>query len=183
MGCEGVPEWMAQALDGDLGPKERESLENHLARCERCRVEWERLQAVERLLQGTVMARPSAGFAGRVMAHLDRRRRLGRAFLGGLALAAGTAVVVSLTLAPALWTLPGLTNELLALSCAGDVLIGRLADAAGTMLNSLRLSAEALALPVVSLLLCGLILALVANLMWLSLIRRLRPAAAVLVRR
>jgi len=115
------------------------------------------------------------------MARLDRRRRLRRTVLGGLALVAGAAALALLTLVPALLTLPDLTSELLALSHAGDVLAARLVGVAGTLLGSLWLSAEAMALPAVSLALCGLMLALVANLVWLGLVRRLRPVATTLV--
>jgi hypothetical protein len=51
----------------------------------------------------------------------------------------------------------------------------RLADAAGVLLKSVALTIEALARPLVPVAVCGLILAFSANLLWLSLIRRLQP--------
>jgi len=178
MECDEALEWMAQVLDGGLELTEAGAMRDHLSRCEGCHAEWERLQRLERLLRGTPAACAPTGFAGRVMARLDRRRRLRRTVLGGLSLAAGAAVALFLMLAPAFWTLPSLGGELLALSRAADVFVP-LADAAITLLDSLRISAGALALPALPLTLCGLTLALVANLVWLSLVRRLRPAVTL----
>jgi anti-sigma factor RsiW len=182
MRCEQALKGMAEALDGELSPDRQAALEDHLARCADCRAEWDRWQAVERLLREAPITPPPAGFAGRVLARLDWRRRVRRAALGGLALAAGTAIVAFLAVAPAIWTLPDLAGGLLALSRTGPVLLTHLADAAGVLLNSLWLTVGALALPAAPMALCGLTVALVGGLVWLGLIRWLQPVR-VTVRR
>jgi len=174
MKCEQARAWMAQALDGDLTAEDRARLNDHLDRCTACLTEWERLQAVERLLGGAPMVRPPVGFVGRTMARLDRRRRLQRMLLGGAALAFGAAAAASLTLIPTLWSLSDLGDSLIAFASVGDALVARLVGAVGTMLNSLWLTLGALALPAASLALCGFTMAVLANLLWLTLVRRLR---------
>ena len=179
MECERALEWMMQTLDGEPDPAGQAALEDHLSRCTDCRVEWERLQALEQLLRQDPMVQPPAGFAGRVMAHLDRRRRVRRVALGGLALGLGTVVAVGLLIGPSLALLPSLPSELAALFEAGKVLLPCLGEAALTFLNSLWVTASALIVPAVPLALCGLILALTANLVWLGLIRRLQRAPTI----
>lgn len=183
MGCEQALEWMMETLDRDLDPAGRAVMEDHLAHCADCRAEWDRLQALEWLLRDAPTVRPPTGFAGRVLARLDRRQRLKRVFLGGMALSAGAAIIAFLMLAPAVWTLSGLTDGLLALSDVGRAMIGRLADATATVLSSLWLTAGALAFPALSLAFCGLAMALVANLLWLGFVRRLQPVRTTHVRR
>ena len=176
MKCEQALKGMTDALDGELSPGDQAALEDHLARCTDCRAEWDRLQAVEQLLREAPITPPSAGFTGRVLARLDRRRRIWQAALGGLALTAGMAAITFLRVAPAVWTLPDLAGGLSALSRTGSALFTHLTDAAGTLLNSLCLTARALALPVAPMVLCGLTAALVGSLVWLGLIRWLQPA-------
>ena len=174
MNCERAMEWMMAALDGELEPGRRASLEDHLAHCAACRAEWEHLQAVERVLREAPMVRPSAGFAGRVLARLDRRRRVRRALLGGAALVAGAAALFLLSLAPTAWFLSKPAG-VLAVARTEGLLLGRLADAACTLLDSLLLTAGVLAPVAASLGLCGLVSAAFVGLAWLGLLWRLQP--------
>lgn len=183
MGCDRVLEWMMQELDGDLGSAQRVELETHLAGCASCQAEWGRLQELERLLRGAPAVHPVVGFVGRVLARVDRRRRLRRAALGGLALAGGAAVVTFLSIAPAVWTLPGVSGDLLTLWRGESLAVTRLVGAMATLLDSLRLTTGALALPAAPLLLCCVVLALMMGLLWLRLIQRLQPAWATVARR
>ena len=171
-------ELMMEALDGELPPDGRAELEAHLEQCADCREEWVQLQALEQLLRASPAAHPPVGFAGRIMARVDRRRRYRRALLGGLGLAAGALVAASLVFLPLLWSLPGAPVDLPPLVRTWGMLTARLVDVAGTVLNSLWLTASALALPVAAVSLCALATALVASPLWLALVRRLRPAAS-----
>lgn len=183
MGCDRVREWMMQELDGDLGSAQRVELEAHLAGCASCQAEWGRLQELERLLKGAPAVRPSAGFVGRVLARVDRRRQFRQVALGGLALAAGAAAVTFLSIAPAVWTLPSMSGDLLTLWRGESLAVTRLMGAVATLLDSLRLTTGALVLPAAPLLLCGVVLALTMALLWLRLIQRLQPAWATVARR
>lgn len=171
----GMVERMMQALDGALDPAAQSSLEEHLIHCADCQMEWEQLQAVEQLFGSAPMARPQTGFTERVLAHLDPRRRIRRTVLGGLALAGGWVAALVLALIPAPWAASYLAASFPPFSNALNLLTMRLADAAGVLLKSVALTIEALARPLVPVAVCGLILAFSANLLWLSLIRRLQP--------
>jgi len=183
MVCERVFECMMQALDGELEPAQRVEMEAHLVKCAACRAEWRRLQALEGLLRETPVARVPVGFSGRLMARVDRRSQFRRLALGGLSFAAGLATLFLLTLAPALRGLPGLAWSLPALAQAGSVMVAGLVDALNTVLDSLWLSAGALVLPVAPVALCGMSMAFVAGLLWMRLLRRLRPATVAVMRR
>jgi predicted anti-sigma-YlaC factor YlaD len=93
MSCEQSELWMMDALDGVLAAAERQQLMAHLATCARCRVEWDGLDALERMLANPPTVFPAPGFAGRVEARLDRFETQRRTLMGGLILlAAATAL-------------------------------------------------------------------------------------------
>lgn len=183
MGCDRAREWMMQELDGDLGSAQRVELETHLAGCVSCQAEWGRLQELERLLKGAPTVGPSVGFMGRVLARVDRRRRFRQLALGGLALATGAAAATFLSIAPAVWTLPCISGDLLTLWRGEGLVIIRLAGAVETLLHSLRLTTGALVLPAAPLLLCCVVLALTMGLLWLRLIQRLQAVSVTVARR
>ncbi len=165
------------ALEQSLPLTERAALDEHLAQCADCRLEWQRLQALERLLRDAAPLRPPSGFAGRTMARLDRDRSVRRVVLGGFSFAAAGAFVALLPLLPLLVNLPGLVGGLPAFSRTLGVVAVRLLYAAASLYDSLRLSFEAVALCFLPVAFCGLILTLVAGLFWLGLVCQLRPAA------
>ncbi len=176
MECSETLERMMLALDGELPPEEWRRLESHLEACAPCRAQWERLQAVEQVLQDAPLLAPPPGFVGRVMARVDRRRARQRSVLGGLALALGSAVVIFLSLLPLLWTVPGAANFLAFLVHSGDILLGRLAGATRLFLESLQLLLGALFSVMLPLALCNLMLALALGLLWLGLFQHVQPA-------
>ncbi len=175
MECSETLERMMLALDGELPPEEWRMLESHLEACAPCRAQWERLQAVERVLQRAPLLAPPPGFAERVMARVDRRRAWRRNVLGGLALAMGTAVVILLGLLPGLWTVPGVANFLAFLVYGGDILLGRLSGATRLFLDSLQLLLRALLSLALPLAFCNLVLALALGILWLGIFRHCRP--------
>jgi len=175
MECEQILNLMMQVLDGEGSPEGQATLQEHLTRCTPCRVQWEQLRALEQLLQAAP-ERPSLGFAGRVMARVDRRQRTRRVVMGGFVLAVGAAVVALLLVVPPLLTLPGLFESLPTLYDVVSTMAFGLTDAASTVINSLGITAGALLVPLATLALCAVGMALAANLLWLALIRRMQPA-------
>lgn len=178
MECDRTLEWMTMALDDELPDEERRVLEAHLETCDRCWVRWEQLQAAEVVLHQAPLLSPPPGFVGRVMAQVDRRRAWRRAFLGSLALAAGTALIFLIGFLPILRTLPGWAGFLVALSHSGSVLLEHLLGAARLFLNSLSLLAGALVIRTLPLALCSLTTALLLGGLWWSLLRRWQPASS-----
>ncbi|MFN3762177.1 MAG: anti-sigma factor family protein [Anaerolineae bacterium] len=178
MECEAALERMMKALDGELPDEEWQALEAHLVACDRCRVRWERLQAAEDVLRHAPILSPPPGFVGRVMAQVDRRRARRRAVFGGLALAAGTVLVLFIGFLPILWRLPGWAGFLVALSHSGGVLLEHLLGAARLLLHSLGLLAGALVVQTLPLALCILTTALLLGGLWWGLLRRWQPVAS-----
>ncbi len=178
MECDKALEQMMRALDGELPDEEWQVLGAHLELCDRCRVRWEQLQAAEGVLRSAPILSPPPGFVGRVMAQVDRRRARRRAFFGGLALVAGTTLVLFIGLLPIFWTLPGWAGFLMALSRSGDVLLSHALGAAHLFLNSLGLLAGALVIQALPLALCSLMTALFLGGLWWSLLRRWQPVSS-----
>lgn len=175
MECDETLEWMTIA--DELPDEERQVLEAHIATCDRCRVRWEQLQAVEVVLSQAPLLSPPPGFVGRVMARVDRRRARQRAFFGGLALAAGTAFILLIGFLPVLRMLPGWGGFLVALSRSGSLLLGHLLGIARLFLNSLGLLAGALVIRTLPLAICSLMTALFLGGLWWILLRRWQPAS------
>ncbi|MBN1955356.1 MAG: hypothetical protein JW900_09935 [Anaerolineae bacterium] len=141
------------------------------------------LEELEELLRAVPMVHPPLGFAGRVMARIDRRRQRRRATLGGLMLATGAALSIVLLLLPEIWALPGWVGSWLAFWPTGEIVLARVADAAVTVLNSFFLTAGVLIVPLGSLALCSLFMALVSSVLWVGLVQRWQPTAIQLIRR
>ncbi|HHS98546.1 MAG TPA: hypothetical protein ENK08_11775 [Chloroflexi bacterium] len=175
MKCEQARSLMMAYLDGE--PVDQEALADHIARCPECREAWERLRAVERLLREAPVASAPTGFAGRVLARVDRRRRVRRTVLGSLTLIIATAAGGILGLGAAVWSLSGLFQFLDLLLRAAPTLIPRLADVAGTLLRSLCLTVDALTAWLLLLAICGLVAAVAANWVWWRVVRRVQAAA------
>lgn len=172
MDCDETLERMMLALDGELPTEEWHALQVHLEACARCRTWWEHLQAVEQVLCSAPLLSPPPGFTGRVMARVDRRRARRRAFLGGLVFAAGAAIVLTISLLPALWVLPAVANFLTFLAHSGDILLERLAGATRLLIDLLQLLAGALLPLTRPLALCHLALALGLGILWIFMVRR-----------
>ncbi len=60
--CEASRGQLSSYLDGRLSPKERQSVERHLASCETCRLELSQLKAMVDLLRGLPRALPRRSF-------------------------------------------------------------------------------------------------------------------------
>ncbi|MGD2176424.1 MAG: anti-sigma factor [Anaerolineae bacterium] len=176
MRCEQAGEMMSARLDGTLGRTEVARLEDHLAMCSACRVEWQRVRALDRLLRSVPMHQAPLGLRAQVMTRIDRREQARRAIIGGLTLVLGTATLALLLLAP--FALGLLSN----LGIAPTLLVGGLetvtqllvlVDALGRMLFVLL---DQFALPLAVLSLCSLVVALALNGLWIRTVRRLSVA-------
>jgi hypothetical protein len=71
--------------------------------------------------------------------------------------------------------MPSMAERLLSFSETAGLLMTGLGNIVGTILNSLWLTFQMLARPALPTALGGLLLAVAANLLWLGLMRRLRP--------
>lgn len=84
---EQATEMMSLALDGLLDEAGRQRLQEHLEGCPTCRAEWEAMQAVSALFEGSAMVGPPLGFALRVERRLEAgQKKRKQAFLGGAVL-------------------------------------------------------------------------------------------------
>jgi hypothetical protein len=101
MCCEQNERWMMEALEGGLATRDRQRLMAHLETCAGCRVEWEALNALEKVLAHPPMASPAPGFASRVEARLVHYEAQRRTLVGGLILL-GAAAALCLMAVPSL---------------------------------------------------------------------------------
>lgn len=174
MDCTHASRMMSARLDGCLESAEIARLEDHLSACGACQAEWQSLQALDNLLSVAPMLRPSARVRVRVMARLSRRDQARRAIIGGTALTLGTVTLALLALAPALFGLLNATGIAPALISGGPETVTQLLLFTGTIGRTLLIVVEKLALPLVSLIMCGLVFALAVNGIWMGAMRRLR---------
>lgn len=69
--CADMEALMAEALGGELDPRGREALENHLAECAPCREDWSSLSQLADRLATLPDPAPDPGFRGRGLAALE----------------------------------------------------------------------------------------------------------------
>jgi predicted anti-sigma-YlaC factor YlaD len=173
MDCKQAGEMMSLRLDGRLEGSEATSLETHLRTCSTCRAEWDRLQALDSLLAAAPMVPPPLRVRVQVMARLSRRDQARRAIIGGTALALGTVALALLALAPAL---PGMLNAVgiaPALISGGPETVAQLLIVFRMMGRTLLVLMDRLVVPLVSLGMCSLLMALALNRLWVGALRRL----------
>lgn len=115
MSCGQSESWMMDALDGRLNASLQQRLTAHLKSCSGCRVEWEALNAVERMLFNPPMLDPAPGFADRVEARIVRFEAQRRTLVGGLILLGAAVAICSLAV-------PSLLNGRSPIEAYGDFL-------------------------------------------------------------
>jgi anti-sigma factor RsiW len=96
---EQMSELMSMALDGLLDAADQGRLQRHLATCSVCRSEWEALQQVSALFEGSQMIGPPLGFAIRVERRLEQKTVKRRRTFGGVALLTSSLSLVGVTVA------------------------------------------------------------------------------------
>lgn len=173
MHCEQAGKMMSARLDGSLDRAEVARLEDHLATCSACRVEWLGMQALDGLFRSVPVRQAPLGLRAQVIARIDRREQARRAIMGGLTLALGTTTLALLLLAP--FAL-GLLNNL---GIAPALLVGGvetvnqflvLVDALGRLLFVLL---DRFAQPLAILSFGSLLVALALNGLWIRTVRKL----------
>lgn len=174
MHCKQASEMMSVRLDGRINDAESALLDEHLATCETCQVEWQRLQAVDRLLSTAPMVPAPVRVRVQVMARLERRDKARRALVGGTALTLGTVALAVLAVTPLLLGLFNASGIAPALIHGGPKTVSQLAGYGETMGRTYLETAASLIIPLVVLGLCGLVSALVLNGIWIGAMRRLR---------
>jgi len=173
MRCEQIGEMMSARLDGCLDPAGIARLEDHLATCSACGVEWHRLQALDRLFTSVPMHQAPIGLRTQVMVRIDRREQARRVVIGGLALLLGTATVALLLLTPFALGLLNNLDVVPALIVGGTETAAQLlllVDAVGRMLFVLL---DRFAQPLTVLSLGSLLVALALNGLLIRTVRRL----------
>jgi predicted anti-sigma-YlaC factor YlaD len=173
MECKQASELMSLRLDGRLEGSDATRLETHLSTCTACQVEWDGLQALDGLLTAAPMVHPRVRLRVQVMARLSRRDQARRAIIGGTALALGTVALALLALAPALLGLMNATGIAPALISGGPETVAQLLVFFRTMGRTLLVLLDKLVIPLVSLGMCSLVMALVLNSLWMGAVRRL----------
>jgi hypothetical protein len=129
---------MMEALDGILTPSGEEWLEQHLALCAECQIEWDALRFVDRLFASAAPIPAPAGFVRRVQARIEHpswERSLGVLF----ALSLGSLAALLLVAAPASVTLLGLWTAFSQPAQFADLLLwlGQLGRVSGSLLDAL----------------------------------------------
>lgn len=167
---------MSARLDGRPDRTEIALLEDHLAGCSRCQDEWYRLQALDRLLASAPMMHAPVRLRVQIIDRIRRRDRARRAIIGGTALALGTVALALLLLAPVFLQLLDAVGIAPALASGGPETIVQLLAILGAMRRALLVVVEKFAIHLTFLSLCGLVIVLVLNGLWIGAVRRLRTS-------
>ena len=96
---EQITAFMSLTLDGLLEGSDQQRLEQHIARCSSCRVEWEAMQRVSALFEGSELVGPPLGFAVRVERRLTEKTKQRRQIFGGLAVLTSSLSLAGVTVA------------------------------------------------------------------------------------
>jgi predicted anti-sigma-YlaC factor YlaD len=169
MQCKQASEMMSLHLDGRLDSAEGALLDDHLAECEMCQVEWQSLQALDSLLASAVTIAAPVRVRVQVMTRLERRDKARRVIIGGTTLALGSVALALLGLFDAVGIAPALIRggptTLLHLLGAGETLGRTYVGLIGSLI-----------IPLAILGLCGVTTALALNGLWIGALRRLRAS-------
>jgi predicted anti-sigma-YlaC factor YlaD len=109
-GCEHseqVSMWMSLALDGMLDGAEQARLDQHVAGCSACRLEWEAMQEVSALFALSPQVGPPLGFAVRVERRLAKNTQQRKRLFGGVAVLTSSLSLAGVTMAAALMIILG----------------------------------------------------------------------------
>ena len=174
MRCEQAQRMMSARLDGRLDRTEMSRLQAHVTSCDACRVEWQKMEALDRVFRLAPMREAPPSLHVRVMSRIERRERARRAIVGGTALAIGVATLALLALGPLALSLldnlrvgPALVAS--SLETLTELLV--LLDVLG---RTLVILLDQFAVPLAILGAVSLLMALMLNGLWIVTIRRLR---------
>jgi anti-sigma factor RsiW len=105
---EQMTAWMSLALDGLLEGRDQQRLEQHLASCSSCRAEWDAMQQVSALFEGSTQVGPPLGFAVRVERRLAEKTKQKRQLFGGLAVLTSSLSLAGVTVAVVVMIVAGI---------------------------------------------------------------------------
>lgn len=176
MRCRRARDLMLARLDGPIDPKADGALEQHLVDCDVCRLEWQRVRAVENLFRSAVVRPAPSHLKAQIMHRIDRRDQARHAVVGGIVLGLGAAVLAGLTLIPLGLGLSGSLGAAPALLAgAGETMTQLLLVFTGITRVFVALL-DQFALPLGALALGSVFAALILNGLWIATLRRLRVA-------
>ena len=178
MRCKQANEMMSEWLDQRLDAPDIARLEAHLAECETCQQAWQAMQSVDSLLSDAAqtMVSPPVRMRVQVMARLSRRDRARRALLGGTTLTIGGVALALVSLSPVLMYAFQLIGLAPAIITGGPETLRQLITHWSTSVQTLLIVGRNLALPLALAGLCTLVVAVVANGVWIGSLRRARAA-------
>ena len=170
MCCQAASELMSLRLDSLLSDEQEARLQEHLSRCEACRVEWAYMLRACSMFDGVVMEPPPVGLSTWVRRRIKRRRAWLSVFRIGVVLLLGVVVLAasgftSVSMA-ATWIArnPAMLQALL-----GPLV--RLVDVAGTLWRVLASAiGAAVTLPSVVGCIAGLLIVVALSVQWLRLV-------------
>ena len=174
MQCEKIGEMMSARLDEQLTEIEAESLDGHLASCAGCRGEWDVLSSVDRLLSAAPAVAVPLDLHVRVLARLERRRRVRQVLFGGTALTVGALVLAVLTFSPVVGWLIGAGSLLSMWRAGGPQAIGQVVSLLGTAGRTGAVLLRAFALPVAGFAAGISVFAVLLSALWIGTLRRLQ---------
>jgi predicted anti-sigma-YlaC factor YlaD len=175
MRCEQIGEMMSARLDERLTTIEDQALGGHLVLCSSCRGEWEALSAVDRFLSAAPVVAAPMDLHVRVLARLERRKRVRQALIGGSALSLGTLLLALLTFSPVVGWLVGAGSLLPMWRAGGPQAIGQVVSWLATAARTGAVLLRAFALPIVGVAACIVVLAGILNGLWIGALYRLQP--------
>jgi predicted anti-sigma-YlaC factor YlaD len=174
MRCKQACEMMSLRLDGRLDSVESTLLDEHLAECNACQTEWQRLQALHCMLAAAPVVPAPVRVRVNVMVRLSRRDQARRAIVGGTALALGTVTLALIMLAPAILGVLSTTGIGPALFNGGPETAVHVLGAWETLGRTMMVLCKNAIVPLAFVGLCGLATVLALSGLWIGLVRRMR---------
>jgi predicted anti-sigma-YlaC factor YlaD len=165
---------MSLRLDGRLDSAESTLLDEHLAGCDACQAQWQRLQALHCMLAAAPLVPAPVRVRVSVMARLSRRDQARRAIVGGTTLALGSVTLALIALAPAILGLLNATGIAPALLSGGPETAAHVLGTWETVGRTLMVLCRNTIVPLALLGLCGLATVLALNGLWIGVVRRMR---------
>ena len=176
MQCKQASEMMSVRLDGRIDEKDSALLDEHLSQCQACQTQWQKLQALDRLLAAAPMVQSPVRVRVQVMTRLERRDQARRAIIGGTMLTLGTVALSLLLIAPVLFGLLNATGIAPVLIYGGPQALSHLLAVGENLGGTLVRLIGQLAIPLAILALCGVVSTLTLNGLWIGAMRRLRAS-------
>lgn len=176
MRCRQARDLMMVCLDTQADPNRDRSLEQHIVDCETCRLEWQKLRALDELFKSAAVRPAPQHLSVRVMQRIERRHQARRAVAAGVTLALGAAALAALTLIPIGLGLFGSLGAAPALLAGAGETIAQLLVLFAGITRVLVALLDQFALPLAALAVGSVLAALVLNGLWIASLRRLHAA-------